>query len=178
VLDRLTPLEQSVSGLRVNFALDSDSGAIAHFVEQSVLRQGRDKLTDRKDLTNIATFYREHLGQVIVVKDAAGNVVGTGGFKQSKNPSVAEMTRIYVDESMRGKGIGDSLVSEVIKRATSFGYADMNLWVWSQSEAAVALYKKHGFEINKSSASGDWHFMTLSLRPGSLYAKPAAAAAN
>ena len=53
-----------------------------------------------------------------------------------------------VSEHHRGKGIGSALLQEAINLATNWlAITRIELEVYTDNEAAVALYKKHQFEI-------------------------------
>jgi RimJ/RimL family protein N-acetyltransferase len=48
--------------------------------------------------------------------------------------------------SARGKGVGTELMSRVLSHAKTFGLEKVELNVYSENKAAIALYKKFGFE--------------------------------
>lgn len=57
-----------------------------------------------------------------------------------------EMKRLYVKPDFRGKGIGKSLVEEIIKEAKFIGYEYMLLDTLPFLETALDLYKSLGFK--------------------------------
>ena len=56
-----------------------------------------------------------------------------------------EMKRLYVSPGCRGRGIGDLLVEEVIRRGERAGYGRMVLDTLPEMAGAVALYRRHRF---------------------------------
>ncbi|MBV4359627.1 GNAT family N-acetyltransferase [Pinibacter aurantiacus] len=56
-----------------------------------------------------------------------------------------EMKRMYVKPAFRKHGIGNVLVEELLKEAKQLGYTHMWLDTLSRMQAAINLYKRHGF---------------------------------
>ena len=54
---------------------------------------------------------------------------------------------ISIKEKFWNKGIGNILISEIIKEAEKMGYEQIELGVYSDNMKAQSLYKKHGFEV-------------------------------
>ncbi len=54
---------------------------------------------------------------------------------------------MMIDEEFRGKGVGKSLVAEVLKRVEKLEWVEqINLTVMSHNNIAIALYSKFGFK--------------------------------
>lgn len=58
-----------------------------------------------------------------------------------------EMRRLFVRSKFRGKGIGRSLVIEVIHAARKIGYEEIRLETLESMTEAIELYNSLGFEI-------------------------------
>ena len=56
-----------------------------------------------------------------------------------------EMKRLYVSPGCRGRGVGDLLVGEVIRRGEGTGHGRMVLDTLPEMLGAIALYRRHGF---------------------------------
>lgn len=54
---------------------------------------------------------------------------------------------VAIKKKYWNNGIGNVLVKEVINQAKEIGYEQIELGVFSDNEKAIALYKKHGFEV-------------------------------
>ena len=59
----------------------------------------------------------------------------------------AHLTNVATLEQYRSKGIGNSLMQELIKNAKAKGAKSMTLEVRVSNEKAIRLYEKNGFEI-------------------------------
>jgi putative acetyltransferase len=61
-----------------------------------------------------------------------------------------EMKRLYVKPDFRQHKIGDALVQQLLKTATKLGYQKMKLDTLERLQAAINLYKKHGFVVTNA----------------------------
>jgi ribosomal protein S18 acetylase RimI-like enzyme len=59
--------------------------------------------------------------------------------------STVELSRLYLDESWIGRGVGSALVKEALQRSADSDYKTCWLLVWDKNERAVAFYEKWGF---------------------------------
>jgi len=59
---------------------------------------------------------------------------------------VAEVS-IYIDTDFRGKGIGDRLITELIKESESTGIWTLQAGVFPENTGSIRLHEKHGFRI-------------------------------
>ena len=58
----------------------------------------------------------------------------------------ANISNVVVDESMRGKGIGQALFSEIILQGQARDITDFSLEVRVSNQIAIHIYQKFGFE--------------------------------
>jgi L-amino acid N-acyltransferase YncA len=84
----------------------------------------------------------------VVVAEANGAVVAWASLNQF-NPRqaydhVADFS-IYVERHWRGKGVGGTLLNQLIALARSLGYHKMVLVALPHNEAGLALYARAGF---------------------------------
>jgi ribosomal-protein-alanine N-acetyltransferase len=54
---------------------------------------------------------------------------------------------MLVAESHRRRGVGDLLLAAAVEWSRSIGASELVLHVFTHNEGAVALYRKHGFEV-------------------------------
>ena len=59
--------------------------------------------------------------------------------------ALAYITSVSVLPGLQGRGIASRLISNGIKHASGAGFARIGLAVHRDSEAVIALYRKHGF---------------------------------
>jgi ribosomal protein S18 acetylase RimI-like enzyme len=65
-----------------------------------------------------------------------------------------ELHRLYVDESVKGAGVADTLMQDAIAWARGRGARAMYLSVWENNERAQRFYRRYGF-----ADFGEWDFM-------------------
>ncbi|MDI6799077.1 MAG: GNAT family N-acetyltransferase [Actinomycetota bacterium] len=98
------------------------------------------------ELRVIAGHYSKHLGGIILLIDAAkDDAVGCVALRRFEG-GVAELKRMYIKESYRGRGPGDRLMERAIALAREFGYQKIRLDSIEEMTEALSLYKKFGFK--------------------------------
>jgi RimJ/RimL family protein N-acetyltransferase len=78
------------------------------------------------------------------VADAGGTIVGSAGIGQD-SAAVPASFGMMVAADWRGRGIGTALLLACIDWARAAGAHKITLEVWPHNDAALALYRKHGF---------------------------------
>lgn len=73
-----------------------------------------------------------------------GQIVGIGGLKYFKD--YAEVTRMFILDSYRGKGLATKLIAELESRALKQNLKTLRLETSEKFVFAVSLYKRLGFE--------------------------------
>jgi len=83
------------------------------------------------------------------VAEDNGVIVGWTDITPLKRQSLCHVGNlgIGVVAGYRGQGLGQRLISRTIKQAWKIGLERIQLEVFSDNEAAIRLYLKHGFEI-------------------------------
>lgn len=92
-------------------------------------------------------------GEIICIRSKADHVpagmiilvFSTSPAKKFASGTEAEIHLLAVKHSFRNKGIGKSLVNEVLARAKSKGVGKILLWTQSTMPAAQRLYERAGF---------------------------------
>lgn len=80
----------------------------------------------------------------LVARDAEGKAVATGAFVLQVG--WAEIKRMWVEESARGRGIARKVLDALIAEARGAGVKALRLETGVDSHAALALYEKAGFK--------------------------------
>lgn len=72
---------------------------------------------------------------------------GCGGYRAITGAAgAAEVKRMWVDPAARGTGIGAGVLRAIIDAAVADGYSELRLETGLHLQAAVALYRRFGFE--------------------------------
>jgi putative acetyltransferase len=83
-----------------------------------------------------------------IVAVAGGNVVGDLGIEREKHAVLRHVAELgmSVAPEWRGRGIGSALLAEAFRWAAWAGVEKVSLEVYPHNQAALALYRKFGFE--------------------------------
>jgi L-phenylalanine/L-methionine N-acetyltransferase len=102
----------------------------------------------RRRLESYEAQPNEHL---VLVAEVGGEVVGNAGLhRQTGSPrrQHAASLGLVVDEPLRGRGVGRSLIAAVVDSADRWtGVLRIELTVFTDNARAIALYRHFGFEI-------------------------------
>lgn len=98
-------------------------------------------------LKDIYADYQKPRATYFVV-EFNGKVVGGAGIAPLGNfvGNVCELQKMYLDETVRGKGIGAKLIAKCLQRAKDLQYEGCYLETMPFMETAQRLYKNNGFE--------------------------------
>jgi GNAT superfamily N-acetyltransferase len=80
-----------------------------------------------------------------VVAYLDGRAVGCGGL-QRLDERVAEIRRIFLDESVRGRGVGRALLARLEDEARAIGYERVRLTTGAEQPEALGLFRSQGYE--------------------------------
>lgn len=83
-------------------------------------------------------------GTFLVVRDDAGAAVGCGGVKLLE-ATTAEIKRMWLHPSTRGRGYGAALLEALEQAARDLGATEGRLDTNGMLTAAIALYERHGW---------------------------------
>jgi len=98
------------------------------------------------DLDNLEINYFRGGGCFEVVEDAAHRVVGCAGLRPMSS-SRAELCKMYLEKSARGRGLGKRLLEDLLAAARRSGFREVWLQTNSVLVEAIALYEKYGFQL-------------------------------
>jgi putative acetyltransferase len=86
-------------------------------------------------------------GTAFVVASLGELSVGCGAFQPlpDGDPSIAEVKRMYVETSARGRGVACSILAKLEELATDLGYRIVRLETGTRQPAAIHLYEAAGF---------------------------------
>lgn len=82
---------------------------------------------------------------------AADADCGTAGFiwyrTSEDTVKYAYTVYLYINEELRGRGFGESILRELEKRAAEQGICELRLCVWKSNPAAMRLYGRLGYRV-------------------------------
>ena len=119
----------------IRIAIDTDIDAIAA-LEAKCLREAWSKEA-------LGLFVKE--GAFAVVAEADGKIVSYCTVLISLDEM--QIINVATDPELRGRGYALAVMEKVIEESVSRGAISISLEVRESNEAAIALYKKLGFEI-------------------------------
>jgi putative acetyltransferase len=102
-----------------------------------------DPATEVPDLLRWTPHYEPPHGAFFVVRHAE-RIVGSVGVDRVSD-ATAELHRLYLDPSVRGRGLGDALVEAILDWCRRNGVARLVLWSDTRFEHAHRLYLRRGF---------------------------------
>lgn len=89
-----------------------------------------------------------HLATCRLVARCEDRIVGWAALsavsRRQVYAGVAEVS-IYIAESARGKGVGDSLMAALVEASEASGFWTLQSAVFAENHASIALHLKHGF---------------------------------
>ncbi len=86
----------------------------------------------------------------VVVFYENGLPVACGAIKQIGSTNVWEIKRMFVEESMRGKGIASLVINELEKWAKDLNAEKLVLETGKRQTEAVAFYHKNHYQITEN----------------------------
>lgn len=98
----------------------------------------------------ILADYATAANSIFLVAEAGGEIIGDlsckGGARQATRH--AAVLGISVSQAWRGQGVGNALMNRAVTWAKQTGIVSrLELYVYVRNQAAIALYRKFGFEV-------------------------------
>ena len=134
------------AGFTIRRALPEDHAAVAReladylaFIGDALDADGLDH-----DIAHWQEEYDGRTGVLLLVADAAGEVVGTAAVRLLE-PGLGELKRMWLRPSRQGRGLGRRLMDACLDEARRLGCRALRLDTQAKMEAAVHLYRAYGF---------------------------------
>jgi L-amino acid N-acyltransferase YncA len=93
---------------------------------------------------------QSHLSSCRIVMEEDGKVIGWGALTPVSSrcvyAGVAEVS-VYVDPAQSGKGIGLTLLNELIKQSETEGIWTLQAGIFPENIASIRIHEKAGFRI-------------------------------
>lgn len=100
------------------------------------------------ELDHLSTYYNSKLSKraYFVALDDEGQVIGGVGIAEFDGiENCAELQKLYLDDSAKGKGYGKELIRIAEDQARLIGYKNLYLETHTNLSVALNLYEKMGF---------------------------------
>ena len=150
----------STDNVIIKIADRSDAAVIADLSRKTFYDSfGHFNTKENMDKFMTEQFSREALmqevgipGNIFLVALLDNKAVGYVRMRKSENPpelgdvSAIEIARIYVEQTVIGKGVGAKLLDQCIELARAQNEKIIWLGVWEHNPRAIAFYSKWGFE--------------------------------
>jgi DNA-binding MarR family transcriptional regulator/GNAT superfamily N-acetyltransferase len=130
-----------------------NAGDLGHLIKHQALLYAREYQFDwtfEGLLADVVGHFVAHFDPVREqgwIAECGGAVAGSVFLMRGSEPATAKLRLLYVDESVRGRGIGKALVGACIARAKEIGYERISLWTQDCLHAARAIYAAAGFKL-------------------------------
>ncbi len=103
------------------------------------------------ELDDLEGSYFRRGGHFAVIQDPALRIVGCAGL-YPLTPHRAELCKMYLEQSARGRGLGRQLLEHMLAAARQNGFAEVWLETSSTLTAAITLYRQYGFQPDDSAS--------------------------
>lgn len=105
---------------------------------------------DKEEVEKINNYVNKTISnQIFEYKNIVLNNIIAGSFLITKNENGLLLDEIFIEEQYRNKGIGTSIIKDVVSKSNSNVY----LWVYKDNIKAFNLYNKIGFNIKEETDS-------------------------
>ena len=143
------PLEKDECNM-IRYAEEKDLPAILEIYNDAILTTTALWIDEPFTLENRLAWFAEKsvAGYPILVDEADGSVTGFatyGSFRPYPGYKYTIEHSVYVGRSHRGRGIGNRLLTELIRHAEAAGFKMMIGAIDAANEGSIALHRKLGF---------------------------------
>ena len=98
-----------------------------------------------ESLDHLSAFYARPGRAYFVLLDEGRTVGGAGLAETDLFPDCCELQKLYLDDGVKGRGLGYRLMERVEAEALRLGYRQIYLETHTNLQAALHLYEKNGY---------------------------------
>ena len=141
----------------MRFANKKDIKKLSLLRIQQQREDWKNEFEDKNDLLNITKeYFNKHLNNdlIVFVEEIGKHIIATCCLQIieylpqcNDNGKQGYICNVYTQKEYRNQGIQSKLLSEVINYSIENNLCELDLS--TDSETAISLYKKHGFEFDK-----------------------------
>lgn len=138
------------SAYRIRPILPEDDARLAQIIRQNLEKKHLNipgTAYFDPELAHLSRFYAAlPEKRAYFVAECGGEVLGGAGYAEcSAFEDCAELQKLYLSDSAKGKGLGRRLMETVEDRARQAGYRRLYLETHSILDAAIRLYEWRGY---------------------------------
>ena len=138
---------------------EKDNSAVAALIRDNLKKYSLDipgTVYFDEGLDHLSDFYAGPKCSYFVLLDAKERVVGGIGFAGFEPmEDTAELQKLYIDDSVKGGGLGYELIAFIEKKMMDAGFKYSYLETHDNLQAAIHVYEKSGYtEIERPVAVG------------------------
>lgn len=128
---------------------EADNEAVAALIRYNLKKHGLDipgTVYFDEGLDRLSDFYGNDDRRYYVLEDETGRVVGGIGFaKFEPKADTAELQKIYLDDSVKGAGLGYEMIAFIEGKMRDAGFKYSYLETHDNLQAAIHIYEKSGY---------------------------------
>ena len=150
--------------IRIRIADEDDIPAIQEIYAHYVLNSTSSFEEDAPTVAEMTARWQKLQSRkmpflvAVVGKRVSGYAYG-GPYRERSAYRYTVEDSIYISPEMMGRGIGNALMSELIKRCTNLGYRQMIAVIGDSTNAAsLAIHSRHGFRVIGALSSSGFKF--------------------
>jgi len=142
--------------------IKSDNSILAGIIRNGIesLQLPKEGTAHSDPTTNdLYSLFQKANSYYIVVEEDGAVKGGCGVYPSDGLPEThAELVRFFLDESIRGKGVGKELMKQCEQIAIDYGYEFLYLESFPEMEAAIHLYEMAGYKRLNNPLGNTGHF--------------------
>ena len=127
----------------------ADNDAVAKLIRNNLKKHDLDipgTVYFDKGLDHLSDYYGVDERRYFVIENTQGKVIGGIGFaKLDFMEETAELQKLYLDDSVKGFGLGYELISLAEEKMKDAGYRYSYLETHENLQAAIHIYEKSGY---------------------------------
>ncbi len=130
-------------------ATDADSAALVAMIASIYGEYGETIFTEGadSDLLDIEGRYAGRGGAFVVLEGAGGEIVGShAALPVDPGRGLLTFRRLYLDRSLRGRGLGRSLMDWAVNWGREHGFRRVEFWSDTRFVDAHKFFGRYGFE--------------------------------
>lgn len=125
--------------------IEADWPAVAKIYGQGI---ATGKATFQSEIPAYSDWNSSHITECRFVAESSGSIAGWAALSKTSSRcvygGVAEVS-IYIAESCRKKGVGETLFNYLISESEKAGYWTLQSGIMENNEASIRLHEKCGF---------------------------------